>query len=377
MTALRESFLELTGALGVSGHEQQKLRLVAAWLRQACDEVTVDQYGTVTGIQHGPPGALRIVVDTHVDQLGLMVTRVLPDGRLRFAKLGGFDDRTLLHKKVALHGAHGPVPGIIASDRPLQRYVAADLDSLYIDIGADRAEEVAAAGIGERTPVVMGWHDERLVEFQHGVISGPGLDNTMPTLVVVEAMKRVRQEHHGAEVHAVLHCQAEVNMRGGGLAGRKSRPDAFIMLEAEGVNVPPFDRPHDVTTRFKQGPVLRLMMGLMDPLQRGFLADPRVRRLLEREARARGIPYQVAVSGADKPGAFVSRGGLMISENQGIPTCFIRVPMKYKHSPIELSTWQDLEHCIQLTAAGILALARDLEKVDGEYPRTQIREGGG
>ena len=82
---------------------------------------------------------LRVLVDAHMDEVGLMVIEVDSSGMLKFEGVGGFDDRALLGKVVQV----GPkkITGVIGA-RPIHllksgQYTAVvKRDAMRIDIGA-------------------------------------------------------------------------------------------------------------------------------------------------------------------------------------------------------------------------------------------------
>ena len=91
----------LCSAKGVSGAENRAAE-VAAELLEKYMPVKIDPLGSVTGTMG--EGNIHILLDAHLDQIGLVVTAVDEDGFLKVAKCGGADIRVLAAAEVTVHG---------------------------------------------------------------------------------------------------------------------------------------------------------------------------------------------------------------------------------------------------------------------------------
>ncbi|MEG2119564.1 MAG: M42 family peptidase, partial [Pseudoflavonifractor sp.] len=77
------------------------------------DEVSTDRQGNVIGIRRcGKQNAPRLLLDAHLDEIGLIVTGI-EDGFLRFRSIGGVDPRMLPDREVILL-TDPPVLGVVA-----------------------------------------------------------------------------------------------------------------------------------------------------------------------------------------------------------------------------------------------------------------------
>jgi endoglucanase len=93
---------QLTEAVGVSGDEKEVRLLIRDLIKDHVDEWRVDAMGNLIAWQRSQENGngLRVMVDAHMDEVGLMITEVDSNGTLRFSGIGGFDDRALLGKVV-------------------------------------------------------------------------------------------------------------------------------------------------------------------------------------------------------------------------------------------------------------------------------------
>src|SRR5690606_33496741 len=86
---------ELSELPGVSGDEGRVRERIWQAVRGVVDGGKVDAMGNlITWKGLDKPGP-RLMIAAHMDEVGLMVTRVDREGLLRFKKVGGIDDRVL------------------------------------------------------------------------------------------------------------------------------------------------------------------------------------------------------------------------------------------------------------------------------------------
>ena len=94
---LKQDLLDLMMVPGLSGHEQRIRAAIRARLPKGLHPTT-DALGnlTVSFPGHGP----RVMLFTHMDQLGFIVRKVEADGSLRVERLGGVPERALAGQAV-------------------------------------------------------------------------------------------------------------------------------------------------------------------------------------------------------------------------------------------------------------------------------------
>ena len=136
--SLTTNLKALSEANGVSGDEGAVRKIILNAIRDHVDEVRVDTMGNVLAIKRARGKAkLRVMLDAHMDEIGLMIVGANDDGTLQFRAVGGIDDRILPGKVVLI----GPdrVPGVIGT--PPIHLAHGDIEvkkieALAIDIGA-------------------------------------------------------------------------------------------------------------------------------------------------------------------------------------------------------------------------------------------------
>ena len=108
-----QTLARLCALSGPSGFETHVTRAAAELLRPLADEVHTTRLGSVVGVRRcGRENAQKLLLDAHLDEIGLIVTGH-EEGFLRFAPLGGVDPRMLPDREVVLLTTP-PVHGVVA-----------------------------------------------------------------------------------------------------------------------------------------------------------------------------------------------------------------------------------------------------------------------
>ncbi len=219
-----ESFLflkSLVETASPSGFEQAVQKRVREYAGAFADEVRTDVNGNVTAIKN--PGAkLRVMLAGHCDEIGLMVTNITKEGFIYFAAIGGIDPATVVGQRVTIHGARGPIAGVIGR-KPIHLMEKDDigkvqkLHEMWIDIGAkdeDAAKELVAVG----DPVTT---DVGLVQLQDDLVAARAFDDRVGAFVVMEALRLLADRKMDVSLYAVSTVQENVVVRG-------VRPDELV-----------------------------------------------------------------------------------------------------------------------------------------------------
>ena len=133
---------------GVSGRETGIAQILTETLSPLADNVQKDNLGNIIVRKkgEGPYPHPKVMLAAHMDEIGLMVTKVLEGGFLRFTSVGGIDLRTLPGQEVIIHGLQ-PIRGVIGPNRPpaSSRGKEGSLagEEMYIDTGYGQEKELA------------------------------------------------------------------------------------------------------------------------------------------------------------------------------------------------------------------------------------------
>ena len=299
---------ELTEAVGVSSYEHEVRILILDLIKAHVDEWHVDAMGNLIATKKGTGASnLRVLVDAHMDEVGLMITGYDSNGTLKFEGVGGFNDRTLLGKVVQI----GPkkITGIIGA-RPVhllnasQRYSVPKSDTMRIDIGAKNKE--AAEGkvkVGELAAFVTEYEEVG------NCAIGKAFDNRAGCAALVELLQAAP---YPFDLIASFSVQEEVGLRGATVVGYSVNPDMALILES----TPAFDLPNkddaSPNVALGKGPSIYVMDGVT-------IQDPRVVSHITKTAVSHNIPFQIRRPG----GGGTNTGGANFFRRSSFCRCSI------------------------------------------------------
>lgn len=343
---------ELSEARGVSGNEAAVREVILNAVKGLADEQRIDALGNLICLRKARrPGAERtprkVMVAAHMDEVGLVITGINNDGTLRFGKVGGIDDRILLSKQVLI--GQEAVPGVIGY-RPIhlipraERERAADVSKAAIDVGAtSRSGAEKLVKLGDHVSFRAAF--EVLDEGGLRTAKGKAFDDRAGCAVLVELLK----EDFAFDLYAAFTAQEEVGLRGARVAAYSVSPEVSFALEGTVCDDLPKKKDSSPVTEIGKGPVITLM-------DRSFIADRRLVKLLVDTAQRLGIPYQFkrgTVGGTDAGAIHLTR--------EGVPSAVVSVPVRYIHAPVSLLSLSDLEYTVQLVREALHTLEGGLE----------------
>ncbi|MFB6107057.1 MAG: M20/M25/M40 family metallo-hydrolase [Halobacteriaceae archaeon] len=327
---------ELLTAPAPSGYERRAQRRWVEYVRPHADDVRVDDYGNAVATVHGDGPDLAFA--GHGDEIGFVVTKVTEEGFLRVAPVGGADRTVSRGQHVTVHGADGPVAGVIGQTaihlRDPDEEGLDDITEQHVDVGAadeDDAREVVE--VGDPVTVERGVRDLRGTR-----IAARATDNRVGMWVAAEAVRRAARDDVDATVHAVSTVQEEVGLQGARMVGFDVDPDAAVAVDvthaADNPSYPP-SRASEVD--LGGGPVV----------SRGSSNHAVLVETLREAADGAGVAVQLQATGTrtgtDADSFYVQRGG--------IPSVNLGIPNRYMHTPAEVVDTTDLEDAAALLRA--------------------------
>lgn len=335
---------QLSEAVGVSGAEKEVRLLLRDLIASDVDSWKVDALGNLLAVKKGTGETdWRVMVDAHMDEVGLMVTSIESDGTLGFRPVGGLDPRTLLGKVVQV----GPkkITGVIGA-RPVHlltsdQYKRIDkIENMRIDIGADKKEKAEGkVKLGQRATFLSAYHE------QGAVALGKAFDDRAGCAALVTLLQG---DPYPFDLHAVFSTQEEIGVRGVGVAAYEVDPHAALVLECTPAYDLPYDRDESPNVVLGRGPSIYVMDSRT-------IQDPRFVAHILRTAEAEGIPCQVR-----QPGGGGTNAGGIQQIRGGVPTATIATPGRYLHGPISMINLNDFHHVVRLADAVLRGLTPDL-----------------
>jgi endoglucanase len=347
MNSQAHDFLkEMVTTPGPSGYEQPVQEVVRQYAGTFADEIRTDIHGSVI-IGCNVDAPMRVLMAGHCDQIGLIVNYIDEQGFLYVQQIGGWDPQQLIGQRMVIWTREGAIPAVIARKAihmltPEERKQVVKLEELWLDIGAkDQAEAAGLVRVGDPVTLALGYS-----ELRNGLAVAPGMDNNVGTWVVVEALRRAKEQGLNCALYAVSTVSEEVGLRGAHTSTYGVDPYIGIAVDVtHASDCPTIDMRKQGDIRLGAGPVI----------DRGPIVNPKVVDGLLSAAESSEISYQLAAhgrsTGTDANAIQLSRAG--------VATGLVSIPNRYMHSAVETIALDDIDKAADLLAAFAANLAGD------------------
>ena len=331
-----ELLRELTQADAIPGHEEEVRHIFRSRL-EGVGAIQKDRLGSIFCTKNGSVASPRILLDSHMDEVGFIVQSVTSAGYVKFLTVGGWWAHTLLAQRVNILTKQGKVSGIIGSTPPHllstgSRDKVLDIKDLYIDIGAESAEQAMEFGVKPGCAIVP--YGPFMPMSNPKLFSAKAFDNRVGVGLVIETLQQLGD--HPNTVIGTGSVQEEIGLRGARTVTVAAEPDVAIVLEG-----PPADDLPGANSDTLQGKLGGgVQIRLYDP---SMIANPRLTELTIETATAHQIPHQIAVrtSGGTDAGAIHQIG-------RGVPSIVLGVPARYVHSHVSIINIDDYRATLDL-----------------------------
>ena len=341
---MMELLKQLSDAGGISGFEFVLAPKVEALLAPYCDEVTRDPWGNVVGwVRCDEEGAPTVMIESHMDGIGLMVKDITDRGFLTFVPIGGIDPRILPASEVVVCGKK-ELFGVIGAKPPHLQPAedakkAPKIEDMAIDVGMNAEEVKQIVTVGD-----MVYFKTEAVSLPCGKgISGKYLDDRAGIVSLLVCLERLKG--HKLPFHLAVLCavQEEVGLRGAKMGAHSIFPSAALVVDVCHGNTP--DSGAESVFAPGSGTVLSL----------GPNVHPKMAEIAKRAAEEKGILFSLDVDGGDTG---TDAWAVQVART-GIATLLLSVPLRYMHTTVETLSFDDV------TATGGL-LAETLLQLSGE-----------
>lgn len=335
-----ELLKELTEASGVPGQEDAIRAIVARELSSLCS-IRIDAMGSMICHRPGKPGAPKLMLAAHMDEIGFVVRHISDKGFVRIHPLGGFDPRMLPAQRVIVHSRkHGPLAGVLMPGTkpkhlltPAEQGKPLELADFFVDLGLPGDEVKERVAVGDMVTLKR--------EFQQtgNLFTCKSMDDRVAVFVMIEAVKKARAQD--VELFAVATTQEEIGLRGAAAAGAGIAPDICVAIDITLANDIP-GVPEDLAvTELGKGTAIKV-------LDSSLICHPKLVEHFRSLAERQEIPHQMELlpmGGTDAGGVQRLHGG--------IPSFTLSIPTRYVHTVNETVHPSDVQASIDLLAAYI------------------------
>lgn len=346
---MKRELMKLSALGGISGFEYTIAKDMESLLLDFCDEVTTDTMGNVIGLlKCGKANAKKVMIEAHIDGIGLMVKDILDGGFISFVPIGGIDSGIIPYTEVVVCGKkdlYGVVaaksPAVLDDDEQEKKYTICDL---VIDVGMNEKEVRKYVKVGDMITFALG--AKKLMGKR---LSGKYFDDRAGLITLLHCLRKLKNTLLDFDVVVLAATSEEVGLRGAKTGTFAINPDCALVV----------DVCHGKTPDSGSESAFELGSGAV--ISKGPNIHPYLSTLAQNVAKKEKIKHSIDVDGGDTG---TDAWAVQVTKS-GVPTLLLSIPLRYMHTTTETLSFDDVEAIGNLLCSVIKNL--DLEELSCTY----------
>src|SRR3989344_2108936 len=326
----KELLFKLMDTLGPSGNEDNVRKIISNEIKKYVDEINIDKMGNLVARIKGP--GKKVMLTAHMDEIGLMVSKIDNNGHLKISILGGIETITLVGHAVSILKKNNSVAcdGVITFFELHESFEIdkiPKLEDIYIDTGLGK-KDLLKKGVEVGSYIVTKHRSSTLGNEK--IVSGKALDNRIGCYILIELIKKIKKTN--IDTYFVFTVQEEVGLYGAKTSVYNINPDFGIAIDATNSD----DAELGSETILGKGPVITVK-------DAEIIASRELNEHLRKLAKKIKIPLQlevVDVGTTDATSIMFSKGG--------VPSTVVSIPVRNLHSTIGMTNFNDILNAIKL-----------------------------
>ena len=333
---LKDLIFDLCRTAGVSGSEAPAIEVARSYLKDFAD-IKTDDNGNLYATLGNKNAEKTILLDAHIDQIGLIVTDINSDGFVKVDKCGGMDVRVLQNARFISQrsGITGTVCCLPPHLSDGSESKATPISKVWIDFGMTYEEVKNHIKIGD----VLTFASEPKELLNHK-ITAPALDNRCSVAALIRVAQLLQEKSVDYKVVILLSSQEETYGTGAVTGAYKFDADEAIVVDVSFASQP------DVSGQYGKIELGKGPMIGISPILNRQMTDK-----LTALAKENNIPYQFeplsGTTGTNADKISVTKGG--------VKTSMLSIPQRYMHTQIEVIDIADVENTAALIAQYIIS----------------------
>lgn len=331
MDDLQQLVFRLCNAPGTPGDENLAAEVAKKELSKYSD-VSIDAMGNVIAKLGNSSAKLQLMLDAHMDQIGLIVTGISDHGFLKIARCGGVDRRILPGSHVIVYGKeilHGIVcclpPHLVEGGA--EKIV--EIDKMAIDVGLNVEKAKELISLGDR--ILITGEPRALIGSR---VTAAGLDNRAGVAALIRCVELLKNVKINCGLTILLSSREETGEQGAKTGAYTVNPTEAIMVDVSFAEQPQV--PENKSGKLSDGPMIGIAPSLNTAMTQKLIAL----------AKEHEIPYQLEVMGGET-GTNADKVG---TTRDGVRTALLSIPLRYMHTPVEVIDLNDVERTAKLLA---------------------------
>jgi putative aminopeptidase FrvX len=310
---------QLTEKFSPSGNETEVADFIIEQVKTIADSIQVDLLGNLIIRKRG--NGIKVMIVSHMDEVGIMITHIDPQGYLYFVPVGGLKGSDLVAKRVVFKNKR---IGVVSRERK-QKTEDKTFGKVFIDIGVNSEAEA-------RCIVTEGDMATLVGDFQEteGHVISKALDNRIGCFLAIEILKQI---HCESDLFFTFTVQEEVGSRGAKIAAATIQPDLALIIDT----TISYDTPNEFNrTSLGRGVAIKVM-------DESIVVSPKIKNWMADICSQKKVPFQweiISTGATDCGPVHLTQGG--------IPTGGIAIPVRYLHTANEIAAKADIRSAYNL-----------------------------
>lgn len=224
---MKNILYKLCNGDGISGSEKEMFSIACELLGQYA-EVTQDINGNIIAEMGNKNAEKHIMLDAHIDRIGLIVTYINDEGFIKAEPVGGIDLRTLQSSAVTIIGKE-KILGVICTMPPhLSKNDEEELskDKIWIDTGLPAKKVKDLVSLGDSIIVYSEFR-----ELLNNRVAVSALDNRAGCAVLVKCAELLSGKELPCRLSIVLSSQEETSELGAKTSAFALSPDEAVVVD--------------------------------------------------------------------------------------------------------------------------------------------------
>lgn len=321
---IKNTVIQLSEAAGASGDEGAAAEIALDMLKKYCSYAEIKNGNVIGKFRKFDKNLPTLVLDAHIDQIGMIVTFITDEGFIKIGNLGGIDRRILPAQQVVIHGKRD-IKGVICSVPPhlsSGKKEVISFNEAAVDTGMTKSELEEIVSYGDTITF-----DVKCRNLLGSRITGGALDDRCGIASILYALELLKECKTAYNVTIVFSAQEELGERGAAIGAFEINPDIAIAVDvsfafAKGEN-------EQKCGYLGKGPMIGISPSLSKEISH---------KLIDK-AKTSEIPYQTEVMN----GLTSTNADRYSVNREGAKVCTVSIPLRNMHTPVEVIDISDVK----------------------------------
>jgi endoglucanase len=328
---IRDTLKEVTSRVNVGNYDGGLIPYLCQALERYSNDVYTKHGNVVANFGERVEGRPHVLLDAHIDQIGMVVTYITEDGYLKVSNVGGLDRRLLPDQEVTVHGTRD-ILGVVCTLPPHLRSNPEEVptvDDLCIDTGYSKSELEEVVSLGDYVTFRRDFLD-----LVNGRVTSPSLDDRCGVVALLKVADILQGVALNCSYSIMFSAQEEIGERGATIGAYDINPTHAIAVDVS-FGLTNSESPHKCGELGKGA-----MVGFAPVL------DRELSQSMVQIAKDSSIPYQLEVMN----GTTGTNADRFSVNRAGVKAVTVSIPLKYMHTPNETIALSDVEDTAKLVA---------------------------